>query len=70
MNSLNNFSVDAGAGIAIAGLEKIREARTGTSGVRRASAGTLTTSITLALIDGSAVVFGLEGVELLKREDF
>ena len=70
MNSLNSFSVDAGAGIAIAGLERVKEAGIYASGVGRASAGILTMGITLRLTDGGVVVFGFEGVELLMWEDF
>ena len=69
MNSLNSFSVDAGAGTAIAGAERECEAKTGASGAGRTGAGTLATGIALGLTDGGAVIFGLEGVELLERED-
>ena len=69
MNSLNSSSVDAGAGTAIVGVEREGKAKTGASEVGRAGAGTLATGVALGLKDGGAVVFGLEGAELLERED-
>ena len=69
MNSLNSSSVDAGAGTAIVGVERKGEAKTGASKAGRASAGTLATGVALGLTDGGVVIFGLEGAELLERED-
>ena len=69
MNSLNSSSVDAGAGIAIAGAEREGEAGTGASRAGRAGAGTLVASVALGLTDRGAVVFSLEGTELQERED-
>ena len=69
MNSLNSFSVDAGAGTAIAGAEREEEAKTGASGAGKTGAGTLATGGALGLIYRGVVVFGSEEAELLERED-
>ena len=70
MNSLNSSSVDAGVGTAIVEAEKEEEAKTGASGAGKFSADILIIGVALGLTDGGAVVFRLEGAELLEREDF
>ena len=69
MNSLNNYSVDARAGIIIIKVQREGEVGTGASGVERANMGILATGIALELTDGVVVVYDFEGAELLERED-
>ena len=69
MKSLNSSSVDAGAGTAIARVEREGEAEIGASGAGRTGVGTLATGVAPGLTDKGAVVFSSEGVELLERKD-
>ena len=69
MNSLNSSPVDTGARSAIAGAKREGEAKTDASEVSKTVAGTLAISVALGLTYGGAVVFGLEGKELLDRKD-
>ena len=64
MNSLNNSSVDAGAGIIIAGVGREGEVRES-----RAGAGIIAIDVVLELTDRGVVEFGLEGTELLEQEN-